>query len=183
MTKLNAPFYCGVGGRDTPPDVLALMEQIAVILREQGYVLRSGHGDGADKAFERGSAGINQIWLPWQGFNYVENDGLVKTGHYHIRDNWMADKIAAANHPNWRACKDTDRKLLTRTVYNVIGPGLGIVQHETMSKFVVCWTKNGQAVGGTGQALRIADAYKIPIFNLFHANALEQLEAFLESQA
>ncbi len=95
----------------------------------------------------------------------------------------MADKIAEANHPNWAACNDSARKLHTRNVYQVLGPGLGVVSHETMSKFVVCWTKDGKASGGTGQALRIAAKYDIPIFNLFFDNALEQLEEYLTENA
>lgn len=31
--------------------------------------------------------------------------------------------------------------------------------------FVVCWTPGAQAVGGTGQALRIAEAYGIKVYN------------------
>jgi hypothetical protein len=181
--KINAPFYCGVGSRETPPDIIEMMLGVAGVLREQGYILRSGHADGADKAFELGSAGQNQIWLPWQGFNYVEGDGLVKTGHYHIRDNHAADKIAAHYHPNWNACSEGAKKLHTRNVYQVLGPGLGIVSHDTMSKFVVCWTKDGKASGGTGQAIRIAEGYKIPVFNLFNADALDRLETYLARQA
>jgi hypothetical protein len=36
---------------------------------------------------------------------------------------------------------------------------------ETPSKFIICWTKNGKGQGGTGQALRIAKEYGIPIFD------------------
>ena len=185
MTKLNAPFYAGIGSRDTPPLILEQMIGIATVLRGMGYVLRSGHADGADLAFEKGSQGVNQIWLPWVGFNYKspQSEGLVRTGHYHIRDNWVADRIAETNHPNWAACGESARKLHTRNVYQVLGPGLGVVQQDTVSKFIVCWTKDGKASGGTGQAIRIAEGCKIPVFNLFYDNALEQLEAFLTENA
>lgn len=178
---VNAPFYAGIGSRDTPADVLETMTGIACILREQGYVLRSGHADGADLAFERGSQGQNQIWLPWPDFNYEspQAQGLVHTGHFAIRENWAADKIAADFHPNWSACSEGARKLHTRNVYQVLGPGLGIVSTETVSKFIICWTKDGKASGGTGQAIRIAEGCEIPVFNLFNADALEKLEAYL----
>jgi hypothetical protein len=181
-TMLDKPYYAGVGARDTPADVLLLMEQIAIELKDMGYVLRSGHADGADKAFEKGSDGQNQIWVPWKRFAYEDegiDDGFVKTGHYVIQDNWVADKIAEANHPNWKACDQAARKLLTRNVYQVLGPGLGITYHETLSKFVVCWTKDGKASGGTGQAIRIAEKYKIPVFNLQHSDAMERLASLL----
>ena len=183
--KINAPFYAGIGSRETPPDIIEQMLGVAAILKEMGYVLRSGHADGADLAFERGSDGQNQIWLPWKGFNYdsAQAQGLVRTGHFHIQDNWAADKLAAHYHPNWNACSDAAKKLHTRNVYQVLGPGLGIVSHETMTKFIICWTKDGKASGGTGQALRIAAGYNIPVFNLFNANALEELEAYLTGQA
>ena len=180
--KINAPFYAGIGSRETPPDIIEMMVGIAGVLREQGYILRSGHADGADKAFELGSQGQNQIWLPWPEFNYAE-DGLVRTGHYHIRDNWMADKIAQQYHPNWNACSEGAKKLHTRNVYQVLGPGLGVVQQETMSQFIICWTKDGKASGGTGQAIRIAEAYHKPVFNLFNADALDRLEAHITGQS
>jgi hypothetical protein len=31
---------------------------------------------------------------------------------------------------------------------------------------VVCWTSDGKASGGTGQAIRIAKYYEIPTYNL-----------------
>jgi hypothetical protein len=179
--KINLPFYAGIGSRDTPPDILEQMTGIADVLKRMDFVLRSGHADGADLAFERGSQGQNQIWLPWQGFNYdsPQAQGLPHTGHYHIRDNHAADKIAAANHPAWNKCSEGAKKLHTRNVYQVLGPGLGIVSQETMSKFIVCWTKDGKASGGTGQALRIAERYNIKIFNLFFPDALDELEGWI----
>jgi hypothetical protein len=45
---------------------------------------------------------------------------------------------------------------------------------------VVCWTKDGKSSGGTGQALRIAEYYSIPIFNLKNDGAIEQLKMFLK---
>jgi hypothetical protein len=182
---INAPFYAGIGSRDTPSEILTLMTDIAAELREAGYILRSGHADGADIAFEKGSAGQNQIWLPWQGFNYdsPQAQGLVHTGHYVIKDNWVADRIAAAHHPAWNKCSDGAKKLHTRNVYQVTGPGLGITYHDMMSRFVVCWTRDGKDSGGTGQAIRIAATYKIPVFNLQHADGFDKLAAFLQGQA
>jgi hypothetical protein len=39
------------------------------------------------------------------------------------------------------------------------------------SRFVIAWTEDGEAVGGTGQAIRIARAHDIPVLNL-HDRAL-----------
>ena len=47
-------FYTGVGSRKTPKDVLELMVKIAIKAAQNGYTLRSGGAEGADKAFEHG---------------------------------------------------------------------------------------------------------------------------------
>jgi SpoU rRNA methylase family enzyme len=33
---------------------------------------------------------------------------------------------------------------------------------------VICWTKDGAATGGTGQAIRMANHYGVPVLNLFN---------------
>lgn len=50
------------------------------------------------------------------------------------------------------------------------------------SKFIVCWTRDGGATGGTGQALRIADHYEIPVFNLFDPGAALRLKTFVQPE-
>jgi len=51
--------------------------------------------------------------------------------------------------------------------------------NESNSEFVICWTKEGKPVGGTGQALRIASDHNIPIYNMFEYN-VQQLKNQLE---
>lgn len=65
-------FYTGVGSRETPRDVQAVMYKFAQKMALHGAVLRSGGADGADTAFELGcdkQQGKKEIYLPWQGFN------------------------------------------------------------------------------------------------------------------
>lgn len=176
---MNDLYYAGIGSRETPDHILAQMFQIGAILRDNGFILRSGHADGADKTFEQASNGKNQIFLPWKGFGGSGTNGFPTAGHYSdpsTEMNYVAACIAENYHPNWAACTEAARKLHARNVYQVLGPGLGFVQHESISKFIVCWTKDGKASGGTGQALRIAEGYNIPVFNLFHADAIERME-------
>jgi hypothetical protein len=53
--------------------------------------------------------------------------------------------------------------------------------------FVVCWrpdgatTAPGPSTGGTGQALRIAVAQHIPVFNLARDQDLQRVQAFVAS--
>ena len=45
--------------------------------------------------------------------------------------------------------------------FQVLGSSL-----DSPAEFVLCWTADGEASGGTGQALRIAASHGVPVFNL-----------------
>jgi hypothetical protein len=150
--------YAGIGSRETPENILALMRGTALMLYERGYILRSGGADGADQAFEYGTPGmaLMEIFLPWNGFN-GKTDTMRLTEH----ELAVARSLAEKYHPNWSACSEGAKKLHTRNVMQILGRDC-----HTPCEFVVCWTKDGKASGGTGQALRIAQDRKIPIYNL-----------------
>lgn len=152
-------IYTGIGSRETPPAVCAVMTQLAAQLSALGYTLRSGGAPGADDAFETGAAyDRKEIFLPWDGFNSRRSQFLPFAPEMQKE----AEYIAAVHHPNWDACNAAARKLHTRNVYQILGADL-----NSPTKFVICWTKDGQASGGTGQALRIAKGREIPIYNLY----------------
>lgn len=44
----------------------------------------------------------------------------------------------------------------------------------------ICVDKDGKANGGTGQAIRIAEYYNIPVFNLKNDGALDELREFVK---
>lgn len=169
-------YYTGIGSRKTPGNIIGTMRAIARDLDQAGFTLRSGHADGADKAFESGcSAYHKEIYLPWPNFNYARPNQL---GHIVMDDLPMdiqheAQRLAAEYHPNWAACNSDARKLHTRNIPQVLGQDL-----NTPSKFIVCWTPNGSGSGGTGQALRIAKSYNIPIFDLGSPDGLDRLIQF-----
>ena len=70
-------------------------------------------------------------------------------------------EIAASLHPAWDRCDATARQFHARNVGILLGP-----QGKTPVDAVVCWTPNGETVGGTGMAIRIAKAHDIPVLNL-----------------
>ena len=67
--------------------------------------------------------------------------------------------MAAEFHPAWDRCSRGARALHARNCHQVLGWDL-----KTPSEFILCWTKDGKASGGTGQAMRIAKAFNIPIY-------------------
>lgn len=159
-------YYAGIGARSCPLNILNDMTHLSTTLNGMGYTLRSGNADGADFAFAKGVEDEKaQIWLPWKNFNI----GFQRIHPQHtyrlIRepDDESWDSINKF-HPNGPKLNTIYKKFMARNYRQVRGLG------EPDSEFVICWTHDGTAVGGTGQALRIAKNFNIPIFNLFNLN-------------
>ena len=147
--------YAGIGSRETPMEYRQLMSNIAEELANAGFILRSGGASGADEAFEIGCdrvRGNKEIYLPWKGFNGSDSILIVKDKR--------AFDIARKYHPNYSALKQGAQKLMARNSHQILGLNL-----ESPVDFVICWTKDGKGQGGTGQALRIAKDYDIPVFD------------------
>lgn len=165
--KSKYKAYAGIGSRGTPVDVQKYMEGIAILLAKQGYTLRSGGAEGADTAFETGcdiANGDKEIYLPWRLFN--NNESLLIPD---VLDKWNEAKIISMRfHPYWDKLSKEGEAFHTRNVFQVLGDDL-----KTPVEFVVCYTVCGGISGGTGQALRIAKHYNIPIINLFHTGVLQ----------
>lgn len=166
----NVPLYAGIGARKTPPHILELMTQMAQILDQQGFTLRSGGANGADSAFAKG-ASKKEIYVPFASFNGGVAGAI---DCRQLPNHARALEIAKGFHPAWDRCSDFAKDCHARNIYI-----LGGVDINWPVDFVVCWTEGGTDVGGTGLAIRAANKIKIPVFNLFNADALDKLEAFL----
>lgn len=150
-------YYTGIGSRSSPPLICVLMTKIASTLASQGMILRSGHADRADLAFEKGCNSKSEIYLPWPSFN---NKHFILGKPYDSPLEEAFD-IASQIHPNWNSLNKGGKACMARNCHQVLGYTL-----DTPSKFIICWTKDGKDIGGTAQALRLAREHKIPIHNL-----------------
>lgn len=179
----NKRFYTGVGSRETPQDVCRKMFTAGKILGEAGFTLRSGGAKGADHAFESGSMAVTQqdanadgpdvqanhdIYLPFKRFNGHSSPLFGSTKEARL--------IAKEFHPRWDILSCRGRDFHARNAYQVLGSTL-----DNPSRFLICWTPNGRVTGGTGQALRIAKAYDVPILN-FGCHDDEYISNFILEQ-
>jgi hypothetical protein len=180
-------FFTGVGSRQTPPDVLALMTRAARFLRTEGWTLRSGHATGADWAFEQGAGADSVIYLPWPKFGqekYGDDPGRPVLGTpVHDKNRWAANfallvKLGLRAKGPWGPAKGVDM-LHGRNVAQVLGmPG------DPPSKFVIAWCPevNGKPQGGTATALLLAQHEGIPVFNLYRPEDRKKIEHRLAIQ-
>jgi hypothetical protein len=156
-------FFCGIGSRQTPPDICKQMTEIASVLEEKGYTLRSGNANGADQAFARGVKEKAEIWLPFAGFNEDFMDEY-PNHDYKILSSFDEDAHNSVYkfHPNPKRLTERGFLLQARNHRQLFG------ENNIESKFIICWTKDGKATGGTGQNLRAAEFHEIPVFNMFY---------------
>lgn len=177
MVFHNMTYYAGIGSRETKPDILPLMYNIAKQCAKKGLILRSGGAHGADDAFESGCDSVNghkEIFLPWPRFN--DNPSHL----YNICH--RAETIAKNIHPRWEYLSQSTKKLMSRNVYQILGNDL---KHPVSC--VICYTPDGCETidqysirtGGTGMAICIASVCNIPIFNLKNNLRYEEACDFL----
>lgn len=174
MHKMSG-YYTGIGSRQTPHDVLVLMGRIAQYLAEIGYTLRSGAAPGADTAFEDHAKQDMEIYLPWIGFaGRPDEPPYFPLERMNFKVLNIAAQITEKYHPGWNHLSTAAAKLHIRNAFQVLGKDL-----KTPSDFVVCWSPKK---GGTTQAIRIAEAHKIPVFNLTSPDALPALRQWLRER-
>lgn len=164
---MNSKIYTGIGARDTPEKVMAAMRNIATILARKKYILRSGGAVGADTAFEDFAGDSKEIYLPYKNFNGNKSHLYPATPE--------AYEMAAKYHPKWKSLKSSHKDFHARNMHQVLGRDL-----TTPTEFIICWTSDGKASGGTGQALRLAKSQDIMIYNLFNEVDQIRLHQFLE---
>lgn len=173
--------YAGIGSRETPAGIGAYMNAIARKLASMGYVLRSGGATGADQAFESGvnaAGGRAEVFVPWRGFSGGRHEVMADKQAL-----LLATEIAMQHHPAWESLSDSERQLMARNVFQVLGLDLA-----SPSRFVLCWTPrhtlDGRGAvcdgsGGTGLAVRVAYANRIPVFHLARAEHAARLLRFV----
>lgn len=166
----TSKFYAGIGSRETPTDILDLMQEVAAALEEQGWTLRSGGADGADAAFAAGTD-VRELFLPWPNYNdLTPEDGAVL-----IRPLPAAVEMASTVHPAWDRCSHGARQLHGRNCHIILGHDL-----QSPVKFVLAWTPGGLPKGGTALGIMLARQREIPVFNLGKPADLERVQGMLD---
>jgi hypothetical protein len=188
---LPIPFkgwFAGVGSRETPEEILALMRRISVALYAQGYALSSGDAEGADTAFYEGAIVSPhyhvlgaRIYLAWDGVRGRHHDP--KNYFYDASKfpTWeTANSLASEIHPAWDHCKRGARAMHSRNIYQVMGHCLT----DPISSLLY-WArpvgKDEKVSGGTNQALQTSIKFGIKNrINLYTDEGMARATKFLD---
>lgn len=188
-------YWTGVGSRETPEDILVLMQAIAKKLTDLGWVLRSGGAQGADSAFYAGCQqsdkfDINKpfIYLAWNGASGKFHDPSLGIYDASKFDTWEeAEAIALETRGSWLISKDTEmgrggKALHTRNIFQVLGEDI-----DTPSRFLICWAlpvgklgDRSKVKGGTATATKLAAKHNVEIINLYYPEDFNRCLDFLD---
>ena len=193
--------YTGIGSRQTPAEIVGVMEDAAFRLARIGFTLRSGKAKGADEAFQLGAqryhslfpdviySKVAEIYIPWKGFKGGDEltnvyditlDSVDKRfpDQADMRWDWVKEV-----HGGWERLSQGARKLHERNIHQLFGENLSDA-FLNQSKFVLYYapeTRKGDPKGGTATAVNLAKKSSIRTLNLLHDKNHEVLEKFLVS--
>lgn len=173
--------YAGIGARDITAITACELKKYGEILGSLEYILRSGAARGSDAAFESGCDVVNgpkEIYLPHKKFN--NHDSLLIC-ELTPKIEYIASRYYHSAQA-YSTLSTNVKRLMCRNCMQVLGSEL-----NDPVDFVLCWTNDGREydttreTGGTGQAIRIANAYDIPVFNLNNPLTPSIFSDFLET--
>lgn len=193
LTRTDKPIILtGIGARDCPIYYGEILSRIGLYLSTKYVVtLRSGRAKGSDKIFEDAFHTTNSDFELYSPFQYkiriTDTENELKEREERIyrynKDKWsLAISIAEKHHPLFNRLNSNTKRLLTRTTFQILGPSL-----NNKSDLVICYTKDGvehgslttKDTGGTGTAIRLAETYGVPVFNIGNDKRKEQILQFI----
>ncbi|MGR5159268.1 hypothetical protein [Vibrio owensii] len=154
-----------------------LLAEIGFLMCMSNYRVLSGSAAGSDTAFEVGAMlaasklqlplrEVFNSFLPWPTFNYRQTS---RESAYLCLDNPRSHIIASKFHPNYDQLKRGPKSMMRRNTHQILDVDL-----EHPVDRIICYTKDGvyngnkttNFTGGTGQSIRLAEAYDIPVINI-----------------
>ena len=150
----------GIGSRALNGARLDICRRLGAFIATCGGEIHSGNAGGADQAFARGGNSVDprlvHLHLPWPNFEAraIHPDNVI---HLPQEQSGYAE-TAAKYHPAWKHLTQGGRKLHTRNVSIVCWP--------TMKDMVLAFPSNKKGGGGTGQGMRVAEGFDVPVIDL-----------------
>lgn len=190
--------FAGIGTSRTTEKECRQLSLISLCMVLSGHRVLSGCAHCSDHAFEFGAKVAYDFihsrddsdlpkdytkvftgFLPWQGFNLRPN-----TSEYPKLDLTNALHLTAKYHPVFDKLTDPIKRLMARNAMQVLGQEL-----NSKVSCIICSTSDGanaankisSKTGGTGQALRIAHDYGVPIYNNQNPEDKTRLSTWVES--
>lgn len=165
--------YIMTSGRDVPKHIVEQMVELSRSIKESGYVLRIGGLEGGDNVLGELDKDA-ELYLPWKNFS----DKVSKL--YFSTEECLA--LASKFNAKFNEINNSMRSFLGMYTRMVLGKDL-----KSRVNFIICWTPDGAEdsssittkTGLIAQAIGIASAMKIPVFNLNNADTVNKIKTYI----
>lgn len=180
--------YAGIGTREAPKEILAVMTKAAEYLQQRGFTLQTGFTykdkvtnldeEGSDKAFSDGSKSNKVLFGPY-GIRVTIN-GVTTKKKYDFINDARSRAVVQEIHPAPDRLSEGAMRLMARNTSQVFGINL-----DTPVDFVLFYAKEVpgsiRPEGGTGQAVQMARMKGIPTINMANPNWRQELTNTLDN--
>ena len=168
--------YAVVGNRDFPMELMPRLTSIIKKLDSLGYTARTGSMKGLDTSVEDLTTNV-ELQLPWKNFNDKESKTTFSSPEI--------ISIAKYFQPGFDELKLPIKGFLAKNVRVLLG-SKGI----SRAIFLLCHSEDGvetarqvtSRTASVGHAIKVADKFNIPVFNLQNPSIEEQLMSYLNVQ-
>jgi hypothetical protein len=165
--------YAATGNKEMPESFKPLIQRIGRNLEKAGYMLRTGGMEGLEDVIEKSATKL-ELHLPFKDFD-GKNSKFTYTSDF-------VKGIAKMFHTSFDTLKPVVQTFLAKNVRLVLGK-----DGKSPALFLVVWTEDGAETaaektfktGNSGNAIAIANAIKIPVFNLVRPDAERRLYDFI----
>ena len=174
-------IFTGIGPRDIDETNFLRIYDVSYQMTKNGYYLRSGGARGCDASFELGNREANdnqrEIFIPWNKFQQDHTNPCSKV-YYHDNKNvfmynreydQILNRLVSDFHPRYNHLTRGPMALMKRNCHQILGLNLDTPTELVITDGKVKFDSNNlicDCEGGTGFAVRLAYALKIPIYNL-----------------
>lgn len=187
--------YAGIGSRKLNKFLSKIKMEFACCMALKGLKLNSGAADGSDTSYETGAMiaydylsnifpeeypsgqyhHVMNIFLPWNKFNGRIASPL---SGYTDQTHPGAEELTAPYHKGWEYLGQGTRKMMSRNAMQALSKEL-----DKPVRFISAYTSDGaktaketsDKTGGTGQAIRIADDYGVPVYNFGNTQDFQKI--------
>jgi hypothetical protein len=166
--------YAATGNKDMPESMKPCIQRIGKNLEKSGYILRTGGMDGLEDVIEKSVSKL-ELHLPWKDFDKKQSK-LTFTSEF-------VKGVAKMFHPTFDSLKPVIQTFLAKNVRLLLGK-----EGKSPALFLIVWTDDGAELsrevtfktGNSGHAINIANAMRIPVFNLTRPDAERRLYEYAD---
>lgn len=166
-----------MGSKEHPPETLRLAEEVAEYLKSiSGFkvIVRTGGNLGFEEIFEK-VISEKEVFLPWKGFNGNRDSK-------YTRPSPKCSEIISKIILTFDKIKEGAKPIFMRIAHVILGKDL-----NARAECLITWSPDGAETkdkvnvktGYASTAILLANAVKIPVFNLHNPDAFDRLKVFV----